>query len=225
MKKRAIAGFLSVGILFGGAGVYAGTVIDQYQTNRGTTAVVEREDIHKNRIGVEVNGKTVKTDTWYANGVSYVPLREVSNLLGANVDYNQANQSAKITTAGQQTPAPAPSATSQTIKGVTVQIDKVVQDSDSLKVYVTYINNSNEDISPAESLSRIVANGTQYEYDSDFNWDRYYDKDVPHADHSLEPGVTDQSIIFFKPIAESSINITLKTNFETYRFNNVPVQK
>ncbi|MBB6446747.1 stalk domain-containing protein [Bacillus benzoevorans] len=225
MRKKVMVGFLCVSVLFGGVGVYAGTIINQYTTNRGTTATVEREDIHKNRIGLEVNGKTVKTDSWYANGVTYIPLREVSNLLGATIDYNQATQSAKIHSAGQPAPAPAPSATTQTINKVTVTINKVVQDADSLKIYVTYVNNSSKEIRPAEGLSRIVANGTQYDYDLNFNFERYYDKDVPKASDSLEPGVTAQSVIFFKPVSSNTINIVLGAEYEDYRFNNIPVQK
>lgn len=225
MKKTVLAGFLGVSLLFGGAGVYAGTLIDQYKTNRGTTATVEREDIHKNRIGIEVNGKAIKTDSWYANGVTYIPLREVSNLLGATVDYNTSTQTAKINSTGQQTPAPAPSATTQTINNVTVTIDKVVQDADSLKIYVTYKNNSGEEIVTGDSLSKIVSNGKQTEYDSDFNFARWYNKPVSHAADFIEPGVTEQSVIFFPPVQSTTINIVLGANWEDYRFNNIPVQK
>ena len=225
MKKRAIAGFLGVGLLFGGVGVYAGTFIDQYTTARGTVATVEQEEIHKNLVAIKVDGKQVQTDTWAANGVTYIPLREVSNLLGANVEWNQSTQSAIITSRSTQ-PTPIPSSgLTQTINGVTVQIDKVVQDSDSLKIYVTYINNTNEEISSAESLSKIVANGTQQEYDGEFNFDRWYDKDVPHADDSLEPGVKEKSVIFFNPVASETINIVVSPEYEDYRFNNILIEK
>ena len=225
MKKGIIVGFLGIGLFCGGVGTYAGTIIDQYTTNRGTTATVEQEDVHKNRVGLEVNGVQVKTDSWYANGTTYIPLREVSNLLGASVVYEKATQSAKINSAGQKPSAPAPSALSQTINGVTVQIDKVVQDSDSLKVYVTYMNNTKEEIMTGDGLSKVVANGTQYEYDSDFNFDRWYERPVPHANDFIEPGVTEKSVIFFTPVETSTINIVLNANWEDYRFNNISIQK
>ena len=59
---------------------------------------MEQENIHKNRIGITVNGKEIKPDTWYANGVTYAPIREVANMLGASVEYNGTTQSADIVT-------------------------------------------------------------------------------------------------------------------------------
>lgn len=95
MKFKKVLVILS-GLMLMSGGVYAGTVIDQYKTPRGNIATVEKEEIHKNRIGVTVNGKTVKTDTWYHDSVSYIPLREVSTLLGATVNYNSKTMSAEI---------------------------------------------------------------------------------------------------------------------------------
>ena len=79
-----------------GIGVYAGTIIDSYKTIRGNTATVEEEQIHKNRIGITVNGQPINQDTWYANGVTYAPLRDVAETVGASVNYNSTTQSANI---------------------------------------------------------------------------------------------------------------------------------
>lgn len=113
----------------------------------------------------------------------------------------------------------------KTEKGVTVKIDKVVQDADSLKIHVTYINNSKKVAMTGDSLSKIVANGKQYENDFEFSYERYYDQDVLHAADFIEPGVSEQSVIFFKPVTADKINIVLNANFESYRFNDVKIQK
>lgn len=131
----------------------------------------------------------------------------------------------KALSAPAQPKAPAVGQLSKTVKGVTVKIDKVVQDADSLKIYVTYVNSSKEEAMTGDSLTKIVANGKQYEYSTDFNFDRYYEQDVPHAADFIEPGVTEQSVIFLKPITADKINIVLNANFESYRFNDVKVQK
>lgn len=224
MKKGVFITILSLCLVFGGLGVYAGTVIKSYKTIRGNIATVEREDIHKNRIGLVVDGKNVKSDSWYANGVTYIPLREVSTLLGASVTYDSATQSARLTSNNGQQTTPSTDL-SQTINKITVKIDKVLQDSDSLKIYVTYINGTNEEITTSDSLSKIVANGTQYEYDSEFNFDRWYEKAVPHAADFIEPGVTEKSVIFFKPVNSETINIVLNAEWENYRFNNIKIEK
>jgi hypothetical protein len=113
----------------------------------------------------------------------------------------------------------------QTINDVTVTLKKVEQDEDSLKLYVTYTNNSKNEITTNDSLTKIVHNGKQYEYDSGFNFDRYYEKDVDNAPHSIEPTVSADSVIFFEPISNvDKINIVFHTNIEDYRFNNVEVK-
>ncbi|MEO4054864.1 hypothetical protein [Solibacillus sp. CAU 1738] len=120
---------------------------------------------------------------------------------------------------------PSSSALSKTIDDVTIQIDKVLQDSDSLKIYITYINNSDEEAMTGDSLSKIVANGKQFSYNDDFNFVRWYNKDVPHAADYIEDGVTERSVIFFPTTSATKINIVLNANFEQYRFNDVIIQK
>ncbi|MBT2641698.1 hypothetical protein J7I80_05645 [Bacillus sp. ISL-41] len=95
MNKKII---LSVLILFliGGTAAYAGQVIKTYKTVRGTTATIEAEEVHKGRIGLTVNGAKVNKPTWYAGATTYVPLRDVAEMLGATVNYNSNTQSADI---------------------------------------------------------------------------------------------------------------------------------
>lgn len=111
------------------------------------------------------------------------------------------------------------------IKDITDKIRKVEQDIDALKVYVTYINNSDDKVSTGDSLTKIVYNNKQYAYDSDFNFERYYQKDIKAPDF-IEPTVSADSVIFFKPIKNvDTINLVLNADFEEYRFNNIKVSK
>lgn len=98
LRNKIIIGALGISLFSGTAGVYAGTAIEMYKTARGNIATVEPENVHKNRIGITINGKEIKQDTWYADGVTYAPIREVANMLGASVEYNSATQSADIIT-------------------------------------------------------------------------------------------------------------------------------
>lgn len=94
IKKKVLAG--TIGLTLFTSGALAGTVIQSYKTPRGNIATVEKEEIHKNRIGITVNGQKVKKDTWYSNNVTYAPLRDVSEILGAEVKYNSKTMSADI---------------------------------------------------------------------------------------------------------------------------------
>ena len=97
-SKKVLVSTIGACLLTSGIGVYAGTVLERYKTARGNIATVEPENVHKNRIGITVNGKKLSSDTWYANGVTYAPMREVANMLGASVNYNSTTQSADIVT-------------------------------------------------------------------------------------------------------------------------------
>ena len=97
LGKKILIGTLMTTLMAGGV-ASAGKVIGQYKTPRGNIATVEQEKVHKNRIGIRVNGKAVKKDTWYhESGVTLIPLREVSELLGAKVSYNTKTMNADIT--------------------------------------------------------------------------------------------------------------------------------
>lgn len=96
MNKKLFLSMLAIFLLFGGTAAYAGKIIKTYKTVRGTTATVEQEEVHKGRIGLTVNGAAVNKPTWYAGATTYVPLRAVSEMLGASVNYNSDTQSADI---------------------------------------------------------------------------------------------------------------------------------
>lgn len=160
-----------------------------------------------------INGKEINTDIQIVNGSSYVPLRVISETLGADVKWDGTAR--KITINGKVAPVQAPPEDAVTIKDVSIKIDKVVQDADSLRVYVSYINNSSDESSTSDSLAKIVSNGTQFEYNHDFNFDRYYNT-----------GVTAKSVIFFEPITGvDKINVVLSADYNDYRFYDVKVVK
>ena len=97
MKKKILIG--TIGFSLFATGAYAGTIIDSYKTPRGNTATIEKEEIHKNRIGVTVNGKAIKSNTWYdPEEKTFVPLREIAEMLGAEVSYNSKTMAADIIT-------------------------------------------------------------------------------------------------------------------------------
>ena len=98
VKGKIIIGALALSVFSGSVGVYAGTVIDSYKTNRGNIATVENEEVHKNHIGITVNGKQISQDTWYANGVTYAPIRDVANMLGASIIYDKTKNNADMVT-------------------------------------------------------------------------------------------------------------------------------
>lgn len=98
IKKKVLIGTIGLSLFTSGA--FAGTVIKSYKTPRGNVATVEKEDVHKNRIGITVNGQKVEKDTWFSNGVTYAPLRDVSEILGTEVSYNSKTMSADITFKG-----------------------------------------------------------------------------------------------------------------------------
>ncbi|GEM_PF-1197014 len=172
------------------------------------------------------DGKKQSVDVQIINKKAYVPLDAIVGLYGGKVTYESKSNTYAVTsnTTGSTTTT-TQSDLSKTIDNVTVKIDKVVQDSDSLKIYVTYVNNSDDQINTSASLTKVVANGKQYSYNSDFNFNRWYKKDVPHTDSYIEPGVTAESVIFFEPVNADSINIAFTANWETYRFNDVKITK
>ncbi|WP_042475527.1 stalk domain-containing protein [Bacillus ndiopicus] len=170
------------------------------------------------------NGKKQSIDVQLINNKAYVPLNDVTELFGGKVTYDSKSKTYAVTS--NATESITPSEMSKTIDNLTVKIDKVVQDSDSLKIYVTYVNNSNDKMSNGSDLSKIVANGKQYSYNSKFNFERWYKKEnVPHADTYIEPGVTAEDVIFYAPVDADSINILIRANWTDYRFNNVKITK
>lgn len=169
-----------------------------------------------------VNGQELNSDkpALIVNGNTYLPLRVMGEALGTNVSWNATKRQAEIgEMPNPETNLPA----ILTIDNITVKIAKVEQDSELLKIFVTYTNNTNTEVSTAESLAKIVCNNTQYEYDMKLDIDNLksgYDK----APYGLEPKVTANSVLFFKHIPDAErINISLGTNYNKFKFNNIKV--
>lgn len=110
-------------------------------------------------------------------------------------------------------------------KDCKVTLKGISQDADSLKVYVTYENKTNKTMHTADSLCKVIVNGTQYEFDTGFNFDRYYKMPVAHAPGTIEPSVKADSVIFLKPIPNiDRVNIVLSANIQNFKFNDVKVE-
>ena len=105
--------------------------------------------------------------------------------------------------------------------GIKVKLTKVEQDSDSLKIYVTYTNNSKEQLQENRAADKIIANGKQFDCDPQFNLDRVAKLNLPHPDW-LEPGVTADDVILFSPVqGADKINIALYPNNIRFSFENI----
>ena len=113
-----------------------------------------------------------------------------------------------------------------TNRGISIKLNKIVQDDDSLRIYVTYKNETADTIGPFDIGAKVESAGKQYLYDSDFNLQRWYLKDgVAHAQKPLKPGEVSDSIIFMKPIVGvNSVNISFNVGLEyELVFHNVKV--
>ena len=105
--------------------------------------------------------------------------------------------------------------------GIKVKLTKVEQDSDSLKIYVTYTNSSKEQLKPNRAADKVIANGKQLDCDAQFNLDRVKKLKLAHADW-LEPGVTADDVILFSPVqGADKINIALYPNNIRFSFENI----
>lgn len=101
-----------------------------------------------------INGKLIQTDLQIVDGSSYVPLRVVSENLGANVKWDDATRTINITTAGSSSPDPVPPApaASGSTKSFPVNVDIT---SGPMKMHI-----SNVSLDPAykqyESFSKPI---------------------------------------------------------------------
>jgi hypothetical protein len=176
-----------------------------------------------NAVTVKLDGKAIGGDKISYNGNVYISTKSLATILGKT---HTVDKSGNVTMATKGTTAATTSLPqSITQNKVTIKLNKAEQDSDSLRLYVTYINNSDDQVMTGDSLAKVVSSGKQYEYDSDYNFDRYYEKDnIYHAPYFIESGVAADSVIFFKPISNvNSINVVLSADFNDYRFNNIKV--
>jgi hypothetical protein len=81
--KGYIAGFLTAAIIFSGTLAFA-----------ETTEMIEAIF---GRVQLEVDGEAVEQDTLLYNGTTYVPLRAAAEILGMEVGWNEASQTASLT--------------------------------------------------------------------------------------------------------------------------------
>lgn len=108
--------------------------------------------------------------------------------------------------------------------GIKVNLTKVEQDSDSLKIYVTYTNNTKEQLKPNRGDAKVVDTGKQINCDAKFNIDRVEKLKLPHADY-MEPGTGADDVVLFTPAQSDKINIALYPNGVRFNFENIPVVK
>lgn len=146
--KAALATSLAVSLFTGG--VYAKDIVNQYKTPRGNVVAVEEMEMHVDRVGLTVNGKQVKKSTLYKNSVTYVPLREVTELLGAEVKYNPTTWSADIKT--------------EDIGALKAQIKKL-----EAELKKANSNNSNNSNKPSASKLKLVGKTTVYQNENYLN--------------------------------------------------------
>ena len=58
--------------------------------------IKEMIEVYTNTVGISVNGQYIKSDNFLYKDRTYVPLREISEMLGKDVDWIQATQTATI---------------------------------------------------------------------------------------------------------------------------------
>lgn len=83
MKKKVLAGALAV-MLVASSTVLAGSTQRNIQ-------------VDANLMEVNVNGTSVKADNFLYNGTTYLPVRAVTEAMGAQVDFDQKTMTATIT--------------------------------------------------------------------------------------------------------------------------------
>lgn len=135
---------------------------------------------------------------------------------------SKASNATTSTTKGTEKKVELP--ISQTKDNITIKLTKVEQDSDSLKIFVTYTDNTKDQLKPNRSDDKVVDNGKQLNCDAQFNMDRVDKLKLAHTDW-MEPGTTADDVILFTPAQSDKINIALYPNGVRFAFDNIPVIK
>lgn len=157
------------------------------------------------RIQIDGQVKNPSNPAIIIQGRTYVPLRYISENLGAGVDWDQSNRTVIITSSNTVPPTTTttvPQSSYQyppitkTDQGLSVTINSVQAGASSTIVNVTATNNSSVDINFATSLTQIVAGSTQINEPTDYNYEAF--------GNDLHPGVTRQGDIVFPALPSGS---------------------
>ncbi len=138
------------------------------------------------------------------DGRTYVPLRFVSESLGAKVDWDDVTGTVKIITSGlvpQSSPVQPVGQTSPlsaTDKGITITIVSVNASPSGTTLKVKVANNSGVDLDFAVSLTQVVAGNTQF--DNPTSYDPVFIDD-------LHPGVTKEGELHFPALPQGTKQI------------------
>lgn len=194
MKKPSIIAVLVVVLLVFSIGVAWGAAWGTYAGFPVAKLVLNGQVVTPSSPPIIIEGRT------------YVPLRFVSESLGAQVGWdgntytvtiNSQENSQPQQPAGQKPPLTASG------KGVTISLISIQTDSGGTTLRVKVTNNSNVDIDFPASLTQIVAGSTQFDQPSEW--------DLTFAD-ALHPGVTKEGLLRFPalPSGTSSIKVYMK---------------
>lgn len=148
-------------------------------------------------VKVIVDGQEVKGDVPAINfkGRTMVPVRFVSEALGADIAWDAENETVIIgtDTKKQSSQKPAGSKPPLTVseKGVTVTLVSVNATSAGTTLKMKISNNTDQDVDFPASLTQIVAGSTQFDGPSDY--------DMIFVDN-LRPGVVKEGELKFPPL-------------------------
>jgi len=125
MKKKVMAGALAVMLTLS-------TTVLASSTQKDIT-------VNANQMKVVVDGKDITADNFLYNGTTYLPLRSVSEAMGATVAYDNATQTATITSNGT-------SASELTMDATTADVYyELMDDSDSMNFLVGHLSYNTDD--------------------------------------------------------------------------------
>ncbi|OLN21691.1 hypothetical protein BTO30_13380 [Domibacillus antri] len=220
LKQKVVISSLALSVF--GSGVYAGTVVKTYKTPRGDFATVEKEEIHKNRISLEVDGGKVKKPTWYVDGTTYVPLRDAAEMLGAEVLYDPITMGAKITNKPQHTEqeiikkSDLPYTLHSSLTGMTITIISISEINNTTAFKIKITNNGNRNAFLRASSWSFYADNMLVDY---LGKDDYLDS---FDYNGIKVGQTVEGEIYFDslPSVNNSIILTpyVSNNYNDEKF-------
>jgi len=156
-------------------------------------------------VKVIVDGQEIKGDVPAINfkGRTMVPVRFVSEALGADITWDAENETVIISTVAEpssQKPTGTKPPLTVSEKGVTVTLVSVNATSAGTTLEMEITNNTNQDVDFPASLTQIVAGSTQFDGPSDY--------DMTFID-ILRPGVTKKGELKFPPLPMGTKQINI----------------